>query len=123
MYVKSRVRHGRKLGDMRKTATRAVFLLLGAIALTLFVARPLCGSAHPQMHATPSASCCDLLAGTAAAKPLDLLSDTSSRPLVAPAPFAYLMATLALLGLAIRVRPGAAPPPRSFYARSARILR
>lgn len=104
-------------------ATRALFILLGAVALAVVLQRPLCNAAHPQMHAAEPATCCYALGGTNAAKPLDLLVDASATPPVAPAPFAYLVAAIAFLFSATRFVRRAPAPPRSYYARSSRILR
>jgi hypothetical protein len=101
---------------------RIPFVLVGALALSVFLLRPLCSAAHPQWHAAQAAPCCQTLAGAAVAKPLELLVDTSGKPLAAPPPFAYLIAAAFLLTTAIRLT-SAAAPPRSYYARSTRILR
>ena len=104
-------------------AMRALFVLLGAVSLAVLLQRPLCNAAHPQMHAAEPASCCHALGGTSAAKPLDLLIDASGKPPVAPAPFAYLAVAVAFLAAATRFMRRAPAPPRSYYARSSRILR
>jgi hypothetical protein len=108
---------------MRTSAVRVVFLLLGAVALSVLLQRPLCSAAHPQMHVGEAPSCCHVLGASTSAKPLDLLADANARPLVAPAAFAYLLTAVTFLAGARRLVRRAPAPPRSYYVRSARILR
>lgn len=103
------------------SVTRGLFLLLGALALSVLLAQPLCGAAHPQMHAADAASCCHLLPGSVAKSP-DFLTGTSGSALVPPASFAYLVVAALFLTGAIRFARAPAPL-RSYYARSKRILR
>ncbi|HYX64039.1 MAG TPA: hypothetical protein VE935_07465 [Burkholderiales bacterium] len=104
-------------------AARALFVVLGAVALALLLQRPLCAAAHPQMHAGETPSCCQVAGAATAAKPLGLLIDTGGKPLVAPVAFAYLAAATLFLAGATRFVRRAPAPPRSYYARSSRILR
>lgn len=104
------------------SAIRALFFVLGIAALSVFLLQPLCPVAHPQMHVGETPSCCHLQGAASDARPLDLLIPTSGELVVPPASFAYLVAaTLFLAGATRFARPPA--PPRSYYARSSRILR
>lgn len=103
------------------SGTRTLFLAFAALALSALLLRPVCNAAHPHMHLTEPASCCQNVAGGADAKPLDLAGDGAAKPLV----FASSLASLYIVApyAPLRAVPaGASPPPRSFYARSSRIL-
>lgn len=102
---------------------RLVFFLLGAAALAVLLQRPLCIAAHGKQHAGERASCCRVIGATSAAKALDLAIPLGIPPLVPPAGFAYLLAATLFLAGVTRLARRAPVPPRSYYARSARILR
>lgn len=106
---------------LHMTGTRTLFLALTVLALSVLL-RPVCNAAHPHMHASEPASCCQNIGGTGDAKPLGVTADGAAKPLVSAAAFAYVAATVLFLLVAVP-RANAAPPPRSFYARSSRILR
>jgi hypothetical protein len=105
------------------TGTRPLSLLFAALALAVLLYQPLCRDAHPQTHhAGEPATCCTNVGAASGAEALDQAIDAGGKPLAAPLVFAYLAAA-ALFLVAVPRFASSLPPPRSFYARSARILR
>ena len=102
---------------------RLLFVLLGAAALAVLLQRPLCIAAHGQRHAGEQASCCRVVGATNAAKALDPAIPLAIPPLVASGTFAYLLAASVFLAGTARLARRAPAPPRSYYARSTRVLR
>jgi len=106
-------------------AARRLTTLFAALALLVFALRAGCDL--PPVHAggsgDPAACCASLEHGDALASP-DLASPgTSGKALAGPRAVAYFFAGAAtLLGVAL-LSTSAAQRPRSFYARSTRILR
>lgn len=94
----------------------------GLLALTLWAGCDLL-PAHAAGAGDPAACCASLEYGNGLASP-DLASPgTSGKAPAGPPAVAYFFTGAAtLLGVAL-LRTGAAQRPRSFYARSARILR
>jgi hypothetical protein len=105
------------------TATRPLSVLFAALALAVLLYQPLCRAVHPQTHhASESTTCCVNVGAASGAEALDQAIDAAGKPIAAAPVFAYLAAAAVFLAVAARIS-SALPPPRSFYARSARILR
>jgi hypothetical protein len=108
---------------LHMTGNRPLFLLFAALALAVLLYQPLCRAAHPQTHhADEAATCCTNVGAASGAEALDQAIDAAGKPIAAAPVFAYLAAAAVFLAVAARIW-SALPPPRSFYARSARILR
>lgn len=102
---------------------RTLFFALAALALSLVLLQPLCSAAHPAVHSAGDAkTCCASVTGSGAAKLLDQTIDATPKPLAVLPVLPYLLgAAFILAGMVRSASP--VPPPRAFYARSARILR
>lgn len=112
-----------RASSVQMTDTRTLSLLLSAFALSLLLYQPLCRAAHPQGHpADQAASCCTDVGAPNDSQAFDQAIDAGGKSLVAPLVFAYFAAAVLFVAAVPRYS-SALPPPRSFYARSARIRR
>jgi len=106
---------------LQKGRGAALAIVIAALATLLLW--PYCGAAeHPDSGTPLSESCCAQVSDGTVVTPAALVSWPSDAP---PGAALFLLAGLPLFPgsrPAARFRP-AAPPERSFYARSARILR
>ncbi len=110
---------------MKRGLASALFLLLAALSVSLLLARPLCDAGLWHAHAAPSddPACCSSLEQRTHSKSPNVAATTAGgQPLPALPAFFYLLAAALFAGPALRLI-SAQPPARSFYARSARILR
>src|SRR3989338_3429876 len=102
----------------------ALFLLLAVAALSVILLRPVCESAfqHAQLGQQHSAACCESVED---GSQLDLAELAPPAPGAKPvsAAFAYPVVGAAFMARAAVAFTTALPPPRSYYSRSARILR
>jgi len=100
---------------------RTVFLISVSIALSVLLLRPICATAHPHVQPGEAPACCLSVEDRAGGEALDQGADGFAKPLVAVRSVTpYFLAAAALPGTP---RAYAGAPPRSFYERSARILR
>ena len=101
----------------------ALFLLLVAAALSVILLRPVCEAAfgHPLPAGKHSAACCESVVDGSQLSIADMAPPAPAAKLPAPT-FAYPLGTVFLASAAV-VFATASPPIRSYYSRSARILR
>jgi hypothetical protein len=119
--------------DRRQSSTRVAFIVLAILALSLVPLRAFCDlgwanaaqtmSGHPTGHGEGHSDlCCASIANSALVNSVapDLSGGPSAAPLVA-----LLVSALLLSGFLVQPSrlAGAPLPSRSYYARSARILR
>lgn len=101
----------------------ALFLLLAAAALSVILLRPVCETAfgHAPLGQQHSAACCESVADGSELDLADLAPPTPGAKFLG-ASFAYPIG-VAFIARAAVIFADAFPPNRSFYSRSARILR
>lgn len=100
----------------------ALFLLLTVAALSVILLRPVCEATfkHP-VSGQHSAACCESVVDGSQLGIGDMAPPgPAAKPPVAF--FAYSIGAAFMASVAL-VLPSASPPPRSYYSRSARILR
>lgn len=102
--------------------TRAGFVATALLAVALFALAPLCGAldAHAAASGDHADSCCASVEGATNLKPVDFAAGGGFPPALAGFTRAF---TAAPLHAAPLLRAASGFGPRSFYARSARILR
>jgi hypothetical protein len=104
-------------------AARRLTMLFAALALLALGLRAGCDLLPTHAAGDPAACCMSLEHGDALASPDLATPGPSGKALADPPPIAYFFAGAAtLLGVAL-LSTSAAQRPRSFYARSTRILR
>ena len=115
---------GRLLTQRTRASGRlaALFLLLVTAALSVILLRPVCEATfkHPA-HGQPSAACCQSVADGSQLNLADMAPPgPEAKPIAAP--FAYPVPIGFMAPVAVMFATALAPT-RSYYSRSARILR
>lgn len=112
------VRQGRRGGRFA-----ALFFVMATIAVSFLLWQPLCDAAHLHASAAIDAeACCSSVESTGDEPSALATSHAGAKPLAAGLAPSYLGGAASLLG-AVLLFTSAPLPQRSFYARSARILR
>lgn len=103
---------------------RQLFTVLAAAALFLLLLRPACEllPAHAAIAGEPASCCANLTHGDGLQAPDLAAAGPSGKALLGPFATSYVIGA-ALFAAAVSLLGRGSPPPRSFYARSARILR